>query len=147
MPKYFRLEEARRLLPRVAALIGKAVALKKAHDAAEGALQAMSQKVAMSGGMFLDRRQLREEQSRRQAAAQQLNEVMGAVEALGCQVKDLDIGLIDFPSLYRGNEVCLCWRLGEESIDFWHGSHEGFQGRKPIDADFLANHKGGEEEV
>ncbi|MBL8291545.1 MAG: DUF2203 domain-containing protein [Bryobacterales bacterium] len=147
MPRYFRLEEATRLLTRVAPLIGQAVALKKAHDAAEEALQAINRKVAMSGGMILDRRQLLEQRSQRQTTAQQLNEVLGEVEAIGCHVKDLDMGLIDFPSLYRGDEVCLCWRLGEKSIDFWHGTHEGFRGRKPIDADFLQHHTGGEAEV
>jgi hypothetical protein len=58
-------------------------------------------------------------------------------EEIGCVVKDLDIGLIDFPALYRGKEVYLCWRLGEPDIDFWHPTDEGFAGRRPIDGEFL----------
>jgi hypothetical protein len=54
-------------------------------------------------------------------------------------VKDLDIGLIDFPTLFRGREVYLCWRMGETGIRYWHGE-EGFRGRKEIDRDFLDNH-------
>lgn len=147
MPRYFRLEEATRLLSRVAPLIERAVALKKVHDEAEQALDAINRKVAMSGGMVLDRAHLLEQRSRRETAVQQLNNVLQDVAAIGCQVKDLDIGLIDFPALYQGDEVCLCWRLGEKSIEYWHGAHEGFRGRKPIDEEFMANHEGGDIEV
>ena len=53
--------------------------------------------------------------------------------AAGAQVKDLDAGLLDFPALRDGEEILLCWRVGEERIDFWHGADEGFAGRKPLD--------------
>ncbi|EJL44084.1 hypothetical protein BAG01nite_24230 [Brevibacillus agri] len=50
----------------------------------------------------------------------------------GIQVKDIDIGLFDFPAIIDGEEVLLCWREGEESITHYHGLREGFMGRKPI---------------
>ncbi len=56
-------------------------------------------------------------------------------------MKDLDIGLVDFPTLFQGEEVYLCWKLGEAGIRFWHGIDEGFRGRKPIDAEFLEHHQ------
>ena len=59
------------------------------------------------------------------------------MQEIGCLIKDLDIGLIDFPTTYRGEEVYLCWKLGEPGIEYWHGVDEGFRGRKPIDQDFL----------
>jgi hypothetical protein len=49
---------------------------------------------------------------------------------------------VDFPTLFRGVEVYLCWKLGESGIEFWHGVDEGFRGRKPIDQDFLDHHEG-----
>jgi len=52
---------------------------------------------------------------------------------LGVLVKDLDLGLVDFPSLRRGVEVLLCWHVGEDAVETWHGLDEGFAGRKPID--------------
>jgi len=61
-------------------------------------------------------------------------------------VKDLDIGLVDFPTLFRGAEVYLCWRLGEPAIQFWHGVDEGFAKRKAIDQDFRDHHNGGVEQ-
>jgi hypothetical protein len=60
------------------------------------------------------------------ACVQRLNE-------LGVTVKDLDLGLVDFPGLREGEEVELCWHVGEESVAWWHRIGEGFAGRKPID--------------
>ena len=48
----------------------------------------------------------------------------------------------DFMTRYQNREVCLCWKLGEDAIRFWHGAEEGFRGRKPIDEEFLAEHRG-----
>lgn len=61
-----------------------------------------------------------------------INESLEAIEELGAQPKDLDTGLIDFPSILEGRPVLLCWKLGEESIGFYHSYEEGFSGRKPL---------------
>jgi hypothetical protein len=55
------------------------------------------------------------------------------LDELGATVKDLDLGLLDFPSERDGAAVLLCWQVGEESVTSWHGLEEGFAGRKPID--------------
>jgi hypothetical protein len=57
------------------------------------------------------------------------------LQALGVQVKDLDRGLVDFPALRDGEEVLLCWQVGEEVVAYWHGVDEGFAGRKPLGAE------------
>jgi hypothetical protein len=57
------------------------------------------------------------------------------LDELGVQIKDLDTGLLDFPALRDGAEVELCWQVGEEAVEHWHGIGEGFAGRKPIDWD------------
>jgi hypothetical protein len=54
------------------------------------------------------------------------------IHEAGGLVKDLDEGLVDFPAQRDGEEVLLCWRLGEEEIGFWHGLDEGFSGRRPL---------------
>ncbi len=62
-------------------------------------------------------------------------ELAGCVEeltALGVQVKDLDTGLVDFPALRGGEEVLLCWQLGEDEIGWWHTLDGGFAGRRPL---------------
>jgi hypothetical protein len=58
---------------------------------------------------------------------------VGELEALGVVVKDLDLGLLDFPSLRDGEEVELCWHVGEDAVESWHEIGAGFPGRKPID--------------
>ena len=58
---------------------------------------------------------------------------MERLEELGVALKDLDIGLLDFPAVRDGVRVWLCWHVGEESVDYWHGLEEGYAGRKPID--------------
>ena len=90
----------------------------------------------------MDIRSLAETRERREGAAERLQSILEAVQEHGCLVKDLDTGLLDFPTLYRGSEVYLCWRLGETRIEFWHAIEDGFRGRKPIDEQFLANHTG-----
>jgi hypothetical protein len=57
------------------------------------------------------------------------------LERLGVLVKDLDTGLVDFPALNEGEEVLLCWQLGEDEVAHWHGVDEGFAGRKPLPFD------------
>jgi hypothetical protein len=53
----------------------------------------------------------------------------------GAQVKDLDSGLIDFPTLHHGETVLLCWQLGEDEIAWWHRVEDGFAGRRPLPLD------------
>jgi hypothetical protein len=55
------------------------------------------------------------------------------LDELGVEIKDLDAGLLDFPALREGTEVELCWQVGEDAVEYWHGIGEGFAGRKPID--------------
>ena len=60
------------------------------------------------------------------------NDLMHRIEGMGCEVKGIREGLIDFPSLREGREVYLCWRMPEKEILFWHDLNTGFSGRKPI---------------
>jgi hypothetical protein len=66
-------------------------------------------------------------------AIQRVKDAMAEIESIGALVKDLDIGLIDFPCVVDGNTVLLCWKMGEQRITHWHGTNEGFSARKPID--------------
>ncbi len=142
MSRRFNLAEAQRLIPRLERLMRDAVARKGAYEQAERAIQSFSERVMLMGGMNVDRHQAREARQLRDAAAQKLREAIEEVQELGCVVKDLDIGLVDFPTRFRGTDVYLCWRMGERAIEFWHGMDEGFRGRKAIDEDFRENHEG-----
>jgi hypothetical protein len=69
------------------------------------------------------------------ALAGELQDLVDRLIALGLQVKDVEAGLVDFPALRDGEEVLLCWRVGEAAVEWWHGHDEGFAGRRPIDWD------------
>ena len=142
MPKRFTLDEAQSLIPSVDRLLRKAVELKSGFVSAEQRFDGYQRRIIMMGGMVVDRTEVREARERRDHAAGSLRQVLEEVQELGCVVKDLDIGLVDFPTLFQGREVYLCWKLGEPAIAFWHGIDEGFAGRKAIDQDFREHHQG-----
>ena len=96
----------------------------------------------MLGGVLVDREAVRQHKMRRDQNAERLKKAAEDIHELGCYIKDLDIGLVDFPTLFRGEEVYLCWKLGEPGIAFWHGTQEGFAGRKAIDQEFRESHRG-----
>lgn len=65
--------------------------------------------------------------------AGELDECVRRLAAYGVLLKDADAGLLDFPALREGQEVLLCWRVGEDDVRYWHDTAGGFAGRKPID--------------
>jgi hypothetical protein len=142
MSKRFTLAEAQSLIPEVDRLLRRALESKAGYEEAERAIHDFNQRVMMLGGVMVDRERALENRSRRDSAAAQFRGAVEAVQETGCLIKDIDIGLVDFPTSFRGVEVYLCWKLGESGISFWHGVDEGFRGRKPIDKDFLDNHQG-----
>ena len=142
MPRFFNIQQAEGLLPEVESSIRDAIALKAEYHEAEEAWQNLSRKVMLMGGVQLDHSHLAEQKKHREALLQQLRDAIEKIQEFGCLIKDLDIGLVDFPTLFRGEEVYLCWKLGESGIAFWHGVSEGFRGRKAIDREFLDNHQG-----
>ncbi len=137
MPRYFTLDEARQQRLVVGSAIREGIEAKKALAAAEREHRAMVERIMFAGGMNVDQSVATRGREQREASAAKLKRVFELFEELGILVKDLEIGLIDFPALYRGKEVYLCWRLGEADIGYWHPVDEGFAGRRTIDSDFL----------
>ncbi len=142
MPRYFSLSEAERLLPEVEQALRRAISLKSEYQEAEDALEGYLRRLGQLGGAMVDHSAVTRLRSARDDAAERVRASMDEVQELGCEVKDLDVGLIDFRTHYRGQEVYLCWKLGEQGISHWHGLQEGFRGRKEIDLDFRENHQG-----
>jgi hypothetical protein len=143
MSRYFSHEQATRLLPEVERLLRLAVHARTVYEEADQAIAALQQRVHSMGGIVVDIAKARLLQESRAEGAKHLKEAIEGITELGVQVKDLDTGLVDFPTTYHGEEVLFCWRLGEPRIAHWHGLEEGVRGRKPIDSEFLENHGGG----
>jgi hypothetical protein len=129
----FTLEEAQSLLPVLESLLRTAMNAKNLIEKDDAQQQELHHRIFLNGGMFLDVVPLARRRAERAKAEQRAKDAVAEIDSIGVQVKDLDIGLLDFPCVVEGQIVLLCWKLGEKSITHWHGTQEGFAGRKPID--------------
>jgi hypothetical protein len=142
MPRYFTLDEAERALPHVESALRDILFHRAEYQKAHEDVENNTKRIRMAGGSRVDPGAHLAMRARRDTSAAALKDAADRVEQAGAMIKDVDIGLIDFLSHYQGQAVCLCWKLGEDKIAFWHGLEEGFRGRKPIDHDFIRNHRG-----
>jgi hypothetical protein len=129
----FTLDEAQMLLPILESLLKQAIQGKKLIEDVDAELQATAHRVFLNGGTLLNVVHLARRKAEREKAIHRIKDALAEIDATGVQVKDLDIGLLDFPCKVEGETVLLCWKLGELAIGHWHGTKEGFVARKPID--------------
>lgn len=127
--KWFTLEEANAMLPTIRRELEALQAIKSDFEQRYRRLGSLKEQVGRSepGEAFF---MLESELEFLQIEART---IVQSIHMKGAQLKDLDKGLVDFPSLRDGEEVLLCWRHGEESIVYWHGLGEGYVGRKRIE--------------
>jgi hypothetical protein len=142
MAKLFTLQEAEELIPSLEEWLPEAIDAKKQAIEADGELQKIVTRIQLMGGLELNPAQVSRFKHVKKHAVRRLQDAMEQIEESGCVVKDLDLGLIDFPAMLGEQQVFLCWKLGERRIEFWHGIHEGFAGRKPIDSEFGPSSEG-----
>jgi hypothetical protein len=129
----FTLDEAQSLLPVLESLLRTAIAGKKLIEEVEAEQQELMHRIFLNGGTHINVIPLARRKAERAKAEQRAKDALAEIDSIGVQVKDLDIGLLDFPCEVDGQIILLCWKLGEKSITHWHGTQEGFAGRKPID--------------
>ena len=129
----FTLDEAQSLLPVLESLLRTAIDGKKLIETVDAELQELAHRVFLSGGLLVNIVQVARRKAEREKTIQRVKDALAEIDATGVQVKDLDIGLLDFPCQVEGRTVLLCWKLGEKGITHWHDTSEGFAGRKPID--------------
>jgi hypothetical protein len=131
--KYFTLREAQDLLPFIAPQLEQAREQKRRMDKLDEELSRASAQIMVLGGSIPPRNRLAQTRLDRDQFAEHLKESVSKIVETGCLIKDLEVGLVDFPALMRGEEIYLCWKLGEHRIEYWHGIDEGFAGRKLIE--------------
>ena len=139
--KTFTLDEAQTLLPVLQALLKRAMDAKQIIEQTEKSLQDLKHRILLSGGLLVDVPRVARKRAESDKAVQDAKDALAEIESIGVQIKDLDIGLLDFPCVVDGEIVLLCWKFGEEKIQYWHGLEEGFRGRKPIDERILRGKK------
>lgn len=132
--RHFTPAEANAALEHVRPLVEQLVATRAEHVAALERQEELERKIRGNGG-GIPPAQLAEATAEVDAVARRLAKLVDEIAAHGAEVKDLDSGLIDFPARRNGETVLLCWQLGEDEIGFWHGTDDGFAGRRPLPLD------------
>ncbi len=132
-PRFFTVEEANALVStleiefgRIAQVRSRLAPLIQALGGPDDAVAALQEDAPLPVGHEAEAEELR----------RLAGEITGAVErvnALGCLVKDVELGLVDFYALQEGEPVFLCWQFGEPAVTHWHAIDEGFAGRQPIE--------------
>ncbi len=119
--RHFTAEEANALLPAIGPLVEQ---LRDAHALMEARQDEVTESIPTNGGGVVHREFL--EATTRAAKA------MSELENMGLVVRDPSSGLVDFPAVRSGEEVFLCWRLGEPAVEWYHPPEAGFAGRQPL---------------
>ena len=134
--KLFTLDEAQALVPVLESLLKRGIEAKKAAEQINEQLQQLSQRIFVSGGMHVDVGKVGRQRVELEAHIQRAKDALEEINSIGVQIKDLEIGLLDFPCKVDDTVVLLCWRMGESRITHWHTVESGFQGRQPLDDRF-----------
>ena len=130
MPRYFTVEEATALLPRLRQILGEMQERKRVLDSLRQDLRLAAAKATGNGQLM--EKELAEKRRAMEETARRLEEMAGQITEMGCELKGIDEGLVDFPARLEGRDIYLCWRLEEERIAYWHELHTGFAGRQPL---------------
>lgn len=121
---YFTVAEANALLPQVVSVLrGMMDARQRIIDAQPDLWPVLEKAVGNGGSKKAG--ELLSEFRRVENGAQALSE-------MGCILKDINTGLVDFPTIRDGQEALLCWRYGEPQVEHWHDTQSGFAGRQPL---------------
>jgi hypothetical protein len=126
--KTFTVSEARSLLPRVRKLMKRIVTERELLRSVRSDIERARKKADLCGGSIFGATYL--------THISKFGRAVREVESLGVQIKDYDTGLIDFPCEYEGRIVLLCWKIGEDEINYWHEIEAGFAGRQLLTDDF-----------
>ena len=136
-PRLFTLTEAERARKELEPFLVEAMDCRKKLAGLETDLTAVSARITMMGGVIVPYEKLATLRVEHQQVAETLKSALNRILETGCIIKDLEVGLLDFPALINNEEGYLCWRLGEDRIRFYHRQDEGFAGRKPLDPNDL----------
>jgi hypothetical protein len=124
--RFFTVREANELIP---LLSSKVRDLRLVHQELRARCASIpsSQEILLRGGTMVPPRYL--------ALLSNLQSLISEIHSHGCHLKDLDSGLVDFPTLWEGREVYLCWKLGESRVGYWHELEAGFAGRQSLEVE------------
>ena len=126
LKKYFTIEEAERLLPEIDNVLRRTIKINKALELLE------SIEIEVYEDNYEDLGKITKANKQFHKLSYEFYDNIEKLEEMGCLVKDLELGIVDFYYRFEGRDIFLCWRLGENHIKFWHEIDLGYIGRKPI---------------
>ena len=134
--RLFTAEEVNRLIPRLTEMMETAMERHRQALDLQERLREDRARVAASGGERLDARDWKARAERLDGLGIEVRQILQEILKMGGVTKDVEIGLVDFPGRAPGGRpdevVNLCWRYGEDAVEFWHGMNEGYAQRKPL---------------
>jgi hypothetical protein len=130
--RYFEPEDVERLIPRLSDAMQRMMTAQKAGRQAQEWLEAEQQRITVAGGAVVDQAAWRSRRAQVEQSTRTMQAAIEEIQGLGGVIKDLGLGLVDFPHRRQGRTVNLCWRYGEQRITHWHGLDEGYAARKPL---------------
>ena len=131
--RLFTLTEAERTRRELEPFLVEAMDSRKKLSGLENELSAVSARIMMMGGVIVPYDKLAAVRMEHTQLSEILKSALNRILETGCLIKDLDVGLLDFPAVINKQDVYLCWKLGEDRIRFYHRQDEGFSSRKPLD--------------
>jgi len=131
--RLFTLNEAERTRRELEPFLVEAMDSRKKLAGLESELAAVSARIMMMGGVLVPYEKLAAVRMEHNQLSEVLKSALNRILETGCLIKDLDVGLLDFPAVINQQDVYLCWKLGEDRIRFYHRQDEGFANRKPLD--------------
>jgi hypothetical protein len=131
MAEYFTRAQAEALLPQLEPILLELRELRAELADIEEKVEALQ--LRMRGNGHEHQGEMAQLRERAATLIEQVNERVHRINELGVLVKDLQMGLVDFPARREGREVYLCWRLGEPRVAWWHTIEGGFAARQPLD--------------
>jgi hypothetical protein len=134
LKKYFSVDEANHALPLVRSIVSDIVTFYADFKARQDRLQSVKRRNSEGRGSMPAEynEELVEMEADLHRDAEKLQGYIDELQSLGVELKDFSKGLVDFPGLIDGREVCLCWMLGESEVAFWHEVDAGFVGRQSL---------------
>ncbi len=131
--RLFTLTEAERTRSEMEPVLLEAMEARRKAKAIDEKMTELAARIQMSGGMRFDYQNAGQQRLDQSTLESSIAAAVEKIHATGCVVKDLDVGLLDFPARLNDEDIYYCWRVGEDHIRFYHRQDEGFAGRKPID--------------
>lgn len=129
-PRYFTVEQANRLLPKITPLLEALRESQRTLAAYQTSQDALKVKARSNGHNHAD--EIAEMARNIQIATKAASDLVAQITAMGIQIKDIEMGLVDFPTIHKGRRVLLCWKLGEAAVEYWHEVNTGYANRQPI---------------